>query len=127
MKAEKKTKCSLQLLRSGALARQAGRDGSPDNLPCEETTRQKPQDLTTHKQEVSRQSRPALKGARCRGGGGGGEEGGEGGEGEHVWLQRMETEPLAVQNGTKENWRQQSQMWGPFTTLLGMAAKGSRF
>lgn len=42
---------------------QAGRDGSSDNLPCEETTREKPQDLTTHKQEVRRQSRPALVGA----------------------------------------------------------------
>ena len=115
MKAERKTESSLQLLRSGALARQAGRDGSPDNLPCEETTRQKPQDLTTHKQEVRRQSRPALKGAQA------------GGMGGHAWLQRMETEPLALQNGTKENWSQQSQMWGPFTTLPGRAAKGSRF
>lgn len=44
----------------------AGRDGSPDNLPGEETTREKPQDLTTHKQEVRRQHRPALRGARLR-------------------------------------------------------------
>lgn len=48
-------------------ARQAGRDGSPDNLPCEETTGPKPQDLTTHKQEVRRQSRPALRGTRAGG------------------------------------------------------------
>lgn len=67
MKAEKKTKPALQLQGPGALTRQAGGDGSPDNLSCEETTREKPQDLTTRKQEVRRHSRPALRGARVGG------------------------------------------------------------
>jgi hypothetical protein len=71
----------------GASLRQASRDGSPDNLPSEETTREKPQDLTTSKQEVKKAERPTLQGARVGAG----------------LLHWRKTELLALQNEATAN------------------------
>ena len=73
-KVEKKTKSPLQLHRPGARTRQAGEDGSPDNLPGVETTREKPQGppRTNRKSEAER---PALQRARL--GDGPGHKGGK--------------------------------------------------
>lgn len=85
-KVEKKTKPPLQLHGPRALTQQAGKDGSPDNLPGAETTREKPRPAA----QTGSQGRAAHPPS--------GEAGGR------AWPQRREIEPLALHSGAKGDW-----------------------